>query len=132
MYIIYHKHIRKKFPALEEFESPRFQYSRYMKVVKLSALHTGRLYPQKYNPCSHFCYGLSQTQGQSATGRIRTIKNPNYTIGESNPWPSGLYNSVSIICATTCLHKHTVGCHLKVRFTNCVMKTTNLLTHSLP
>lgn len=58
MHIIYHKHIGKKFPGLQEFEAPRFQYRQYMKVVMLSAAHTIRLYPQGYNSGSHFCYGL--------------------------------------------------------------------------
>ena len=30
-----------------EFEVPRFQDNRHMKVVRLSALRTGRLYPQE-------------------------------------------------------------------------------------
>jgi len=33
--------------GFQEAESPRFQDIRYMKVVKLSALRTGRLYPQE-------------------------------------------------------------------------------------
>jgi len=33
--------------GFQEFEAPRFQDNRYMKVVRLSALGTGRLYPQK-------------------------------------------------------------------------------------
>jgi len=33
---------------VQEAEAPRFQDSRHMEVVKLSALHTGRLYPRKY------------------------------------------------------------------------------------
>jgi len=31
--------------GFQEFEAPRVQHSRCMKVVRLSALHTGRLYP---------------------------------------------------------------------------------------
>ena len=31
----------------QEFEAPRFQDNRHMKVVRLSALDTGRLYPQE-------------------------------------------------------------------------------------
>jgi hypothetical protein len=31
----------------QEFEAPRFQDSRHMKVVRLSALSTGRVYPQE-------------------------------------------------------------------------------------
>ena len=52
-----------------------------MKVVRLSALSTSRLYPPGNIPGTHFCYGLSQPQGQSATGRIMSMKNSNDTIG---------------------------------------------------
>jgi len=34
---------------------PRFQDSRQMKVVRLSALHTGRLYAPGNIPGTHFC-----------------------------------------------------------------------------
>jgi hypothetical protein len=33
--------------AFQEVEAPRFQDNRHMKVVKLSTLGTGRLYPQE-------------------------------------------------------------------------------------
>jgi len=33
--------------GFQEFEVPRFQDNRHMKVVRLSALRTGRLYPQE-------------------------------------------------------------------------------------
>ena len=33
--------------GFQEFEVPIFQDNRHMKVVRLSALHTGRLYPQE-------------------------------------------------------------------------------------
>jgi hypothetical protein len=33
--------------GFQEVEAPRFQESQHMKVVNLSALHTGRLYPQE-------------------------------------------------------------------------------------
>jgi hypothetical protein len=38
--------------GFQEVENPRFQDNRHMKVVRLSALHTGRLYtslPRKYS-----------------------------------------------------------------------------------
>ena len=52
-----------------------------MKVVRLSALRTDRLYPPGNIPGTHFCYRLSQSQGHSATGRIMSKKNSNDTIG---------------------------------------------------
>ena len=52
-----------------------------MKVVRLSALRTGRLYPPGNIPSTHFCQGLSQPQGHSAAGRIMPMKNSNDTIG---------------------------------------------------
>jgi len=36
-------------------EAPRFQDNRHMKVVTLSALSTGRLYPNGNIPGTHFC-----------------------------------------------------------------------------
>ena len=40
--------------ALQEVEVPRFQDKRQMKVVRLSALRTGRLYPPENIPGTHF------------------------------------------------------------------------------
>ena len=54
----------------------RFQYNRHMKVVRLSALSTGRLYPPRPRR-----YSLSRPQGHSATRRIMSKKNYNDTIG---------------------------------------------------
>jgi hypothetical protein len=51
-----------------------------MKVVRLSALRTGRLYAQGIIPGTHFCYRLSQPHGQSAAGRIMSMKNSSDTI----------------------------------------------------
>ena len=52
-----------------------------MKVVMLSALRTGRLYPPGNIPGTHFCYRLSRPQGHSAARRITSMKNSNDTIG---------------------------------------------------
>ena len=41
--------------GFQEVESPRIQDSLYMKVVRLSALSTGRLYPSGNIPGTHFC-----------------------------------------------------------------------------
>jgi len=52
-----------------------------MKVVRLSALSTGRLYPPGNIPGTHFCYRMSRTQGHSAVGRIMSMKNSSGTNG---------------------------------------------------
>ena len=67
--------------GFQEAEAPRFQDNRHMKVVRLSELRTGRLYPPENIPGTHFFYRLSQPQGHSAAGRIMSMKNSNDTIG---------------------------------------------------
>ena len=67
--------------GLQEVDAPRFQDSRHMKMVSLSALRTGHVYPPGNIPVSHFCKRLSRPQGHSAAGRIMSIKNSNDTIG---------------------------------------------------
>ena len=57
----------------QEVEAPRFQDNRHMKVVRLSALRTGRLYRPGNIPGIHFCWRLSRTQGHSATRRIMSV-----------------------------------------------------------
>ena len=52
-----------------------------MEVVCLSALRTGRLYPQGNILGTHFCQRLSQPQGHGAAGRFMSMKNSNDTIG---------------------------------------------------
>ena len=41
--------------GFQEVEAPRFQDNRHMKVVRLSVLRTGRLYPLGNIPGTHFC-----------------------------------------------------------------------------
>jgi len=62
---------------VREFEAPRFQDNRHMKVVRLSALGNGRLYSQETIPGTFFCYRLSQSQGHSAAGRLMSMKKSN-------------------------------------------------------
>ena len=45
-----------------------------MKVVRLSALCTGRFFPPGDIPGTHFCYRPSQHQ---EAARIKSVKNPN-------------------------------------------------------
>jgi hypothetical protein len=41
--------------GFQEVEAPRFLDNRHMKVVRLSAVRTGRLYPPGKIPGTHFC-----------------------------------------------------------------------------
>ena len=41
--------------GFQEVEAPKFQDNRHMKVVRLSALRTGRIYPPGNIPGTHFC-----------------------------------------------------------------------------
>jgi hypothetical protein len=52
-----------------------------MKVVRLSALRTGRFYPPENIPGTYFYQRLSRPQGHSAAERIMSMKNSNDTIG---------------------------------------------------
>jgi hypothetical protein len=67
--------------GFQEVEAPRLLESRYMKVVRLSALRTGRLYPAGNIPGTHFCLRLSRPQGHCATDRIMPMKKSTDTIG---------------------------------------------------
>jgi len=60
---------------------PGFLDSCHMKVVKLSALRTGRLYPPRDIPGAHSCLRLSRPQGLTVAGRIKSMESLNYTIG---------------------------------------------------
>ena len=64
----------------QEFEAPRLQDNRHIKVGRLSALRTGHLYPPGNIPGTLFYYRPSQPQGHSAAGRIMSIKNYKCTI----------------------------------------------------
>jgi len=72
-----------------------------MKVVRLSTLRTGRLYPPGNIPGTYFCWRLSEPQGHSATGRIMSMKNSNDTIGNrTHDLP---------VCSTTAYPRPTEG-----------------------
>jgi hypothetical protein len=75
-----------------------------MKVVRLSALRTGRLNPPGNIPGTHFCYRLSRLQGHSAARRIKSMKNSYDTIGNQTrdlPACSAVPQPTKFICSTT-------------------------------
>jgi len=45
--------------GFQEAEAPRFQENRHLKLVRLLALRTGRLYPPENIPATHFSQRLS-------------------------------------------------------------------------
>jgi hypothetical protein len=65
----------------QEVDSPRFQDSRLMKVVRVSALRTGCLYPLGNIPGTHFCWRLSRSEGHSAARRTMSMKSYKDTLG---------------------------------------------------
>jgi hypothetical protein len=60
---------------------PQFLDNQHMKVVRLSALRTGRLYLPGGIHGTDFCQRPSRLQGHSATGRSKSMKKPNDSIG---------------------------------------------------
>ena len=86
---------------------PRFQDSRHMKVVRLSALRTGRFYRPGNIPGTHFCKRLSRPQDHSAAERIMSMKNSSENIGKRThgpptcravPQPTAPRKSLDIFC----------------------------------
>jgi hypothetical protein len=67
--------------GFQEVEATRFQDSRHMQVVRLSALRTGRPYPQEIFPVLIFVRRRVDPKSYSAAGRIISTKNSNDTIG---------------------------------------------------
>ena len=67
--------------GFQEVQAPRFQDNRHMKVVRLSALRTSRIYPQEIFLVLISVRGWVQPQGHSAAGRIMSMKNSSDTIG---------------------------------------------------
>ena len=59
---------------------PDFMTIGNMKVLRLSALRTGHLYPPANIPGNHFCYRTNLHTSHSAAGRTMSMKNSKYTI----------------------------------------------------
>jgi len=67
--------------GFQEAEAPRYLDNWHMKMVRLSALRTGRLYSPGNIPGTHFCYWLIRPQGHSKAGRTMSMKNSSDPIG---------------------------------------------------
>jgi hypothetical protein len=93
--------------TFQEVEVPRFPDSRHMKVVRLSALCAGHLYPSGSALGTHFCLSLSRHQGHSVTRRFMSMKNSNDTIGN---WTRDLpaYNVLPQSASTCTTREHVV------------------------
>jgi hypothetical protein len=68
----------------QEVGAPTLKDNRHSKVIRLSALRTGRLYLPWKSPGTHFCYRLSGPQGHTAARRIMSSKNSNETLRNRN------------------------------------------------
>ena len=62
--------------GFQEVEAPKLPDNQHMKVVRLSALRTGRLYPPGSIPVSHFLLEAESTAGPQC-GR-KDYKNENF------------------------------------------------------
>jgi hypothetical protein len=67
--------------GFQEVEAPKIsRQSAHERGKVVSPTHRPPLTPRNI-PGTHFCYRLSRLQGHSAAGRIKSMKNSNYTIG---------------------------------------------------
>ena len=86
--------------GFQEVEAPRFQDSQHMKVVRLSALCTCRLYPTR-----NFLISVTAEwvdRWAIVQPEILCQKKFHIHRRESNLRPSGLYSSAWTICGTMC------------------------------
>jgi hypothetical protein len=77
-----------------------------MKMVMLSAIRTGRLYPPRKIPGTHFCQRLSRPQGHNEVEKIKSMKNLKEPIGiwsrvlptcNTVPKPAALLRAIALI-----------------------------------
>ena len=57
-------------------EAVRLQDSLHMKMVRLSAISTGRFYLQGETAGTHFCYRVSRPQGHNSARNIMSLQSP--------------------------------------------------------
>ena len=88
--------------CFQEIAAPRFHDSRPMKVVRLSAVRTGHIYPPANVPGTQFCERLSPS-GPYWSQKDFVNENFQWHCQESNPQPSSVYCSALTDCATVCL-----------------------------
>ena len=62
--------------GFQGFEAPRFQDNQHINVEMLSAVRTGRLYPQANIPGTRVFWKLFKPKGHSAVGKITSMKIP--------------------------------------------------------
>ena len=85
IYIYIKQSLLKAWTGFQKVEARRFHDNRHMEVVRLSARHTGRLYPKGNIPITHFFYRLVRSQGHSAAGMIMSMKKKSMTLSEIEP-----------------------------------------------
>jgi hypothetical protein len=64
--------------GFQEVEAPSW----HIKVVRLTILRTGRLYPPRNIPGTHLCWGLRRPQCHSVAVRIMSMKNSSDAMGD--------------------------------------------------
>ena len=59
-----------------------------MKVLRLLALRTGRLYPSGIIPGTRFCWRLSRPQGQHAAGKMSMKNSKDFITNRTRELPA--------------------------------------------
>ena len=117
--------------GFQELEAPRFQDSRHIKVVWLSALLTGHIYPSGNIPGTNFYWRLRQPQGHSAARRITPMKNASDTIGNRTRHLRAC-SAVSQLTVPPCIPKQTLNTicsHCPIVYTS--ERFSNISLHTL-